>query len=280
MPLSFDPRADEPSLRAEAWKPSGIVALLTDFGSHDPYVGTLKGVILSRFPAAILVDLAHGVPRQDITTGAFFLSRSLDYFPPGSVFVAVVDPGVGTSRRLLVARDQGRAFLAPDNGLLAPALSKEAIVLELCAERFALPGASRTFHGRDILAPAAAAIASGDSPESAGRPLSTPIVALAIPRARKIAEDRVDAEVLFADRFGNLVLSAVESDLAGGPARWRIEAGGREIALCGTYAEVRSGDALGLVDSFGSIEIAVRDGNAAAELGLGRGSRLTLRKRT
>src|SRR5690606_20793974 len=119
----------------------------TDFGLADDYVGVLKGALLARAPRASIIDLSHGVPPQAVRVGAWFLARSCAYFPAGTVHVAVVDPGVGSTRRILAALDGERAFLAPDNGLLAPVLSETAVVVALDAERFALPGASRTFHG-------------------------------------------------------------------------------------------------------------------------------------
>jgi hypothetical protein len=129
-----DPSSDD----MNTWKPSGVVTLLTDFGSEDPYVGMMKGVLLSAAPGLAIVDLTHGVPPQCLRVGAWFLAHAFGYFPAGTVHVAVVDPGVGSSRRLLVAEDRGHAFLAPDNGLLGPVLSSEARVFELDAARFAL----------------------------------------------------------------------------------------------------------------------------------------------
>lgn len=252
----------------EAWKPSGIVTLLTDFGTDDPYVGMMKGVILSGAPSARVVDLSHGVPPQNVRVGAWFLAHGSAYFPAGTVHVAVVDPGVGSGRRLLVAEDRGHAFLAPDNGLLGPVLSASARVFELDPARHARSGASRTFHGRDILAPAAAAIARGLSPEECG---SGPVVAepgVVFPRPREVAPGRIECEVLLADRYGNVILSARPHDLAGGVEGWIVEAAGRTIPLRGAYAEAAPGELLALVDSYGALEIAVREGSAAARLGL------------
>src|SRR5690349_311195 len=260
-------RAPKPS----GWKPSGIVTLLTDFGNEDPYVGMMKGVILSHGPELSLVDLTHGVPPQNVRVGAWFLAHAIAFFPVGTVHLAVVDPGVGSGRRLLVAEDQGHAFLAPDNGLLGPVLSKEARVHELDPERYARPGGSRTFHGRDILAPAAAAVALGLAPGKCGSGETEPEVALAFPRPREIAPGRIECEVLLADRYGNLILSARPSDLGGRreiDGGWVAEAAGRTIPVRGVYAEAAPGELLALVDSYGALEIAVREGSAAARLGL------------
>jgi hypothetical protein len=257
------------------WAPSGVVTLTSDFGLSEPYVGILKGVLLARAPEARIVDLSHGVPPQDVATASFFLAHSARWFPAGSVHVAVVDPGVGSARSILVAEDGGQAFLAPDNGLLGPVLSDRARVWRLDVERFALPGTGRTFHGRDVFAPAAAALVRGLAPAHCARGPVLELARAALPRAR-LGERGGEAEVLFADRYGNLVLSARAEDLAGDPREWRAEARGAAIPLRGTYAEASPGELLLVVDSFGALEIAVRDGDARARLGLARGDRVAL----
>jgi len=261
------------------WKPSGLITLLTDFGTADPYVGMMKGAILSQQPRAAIVDLCHGVPPQDVRVGAWFLRHSLAYFPEGTVHVVVVDPGVGSGRRLLVAQDRGVAFLAPDNGLLGPVLSPEARVYELDSARFARAGASRTFHGRDILAPAAAAIAGGLEPARAGAGPVEPLGGVELPRPRSREDGGLEADVVLADRYGNLVLSAAAGDLGGGAEGWVIEVGERTIPLRGTYSEAASGELLAVIDSYGAIEVAVRDGSAAARLALRPGATVVLRRR-
>jgi len=253
--------------------------LLTDFGNEDPYVGMMKGVLLSKGPKLRLVDLTHGVPPQNVRVGAWFLAHAIAFFPAGTVHLAVVDPGVGSGRRLLVAEDRGHAFLAPDNGLLGPVLSGKARVYELDPERYARPGGSRTFHGRDILAPAAAAVALGLAPAKCGSAETEPEVALAFPRPREVAPGRIECEVLLADRYGNLILSARPEDLggrAGMPGSWVAEAAGRTIPVRSVYAEAAPGELLALVDSYGALEIAVREGSAAARLGLRIGDTVVL----
>jgi S-adenosylmethionine hydrolase len=258
------------------WRPSGVVTLTTDFGLVDPYVGIMHGVLLSRGVTRV-VDLTHGVPAQDVRTAAFHLAHSWRWFPAGTVHVAVVDPGVGSSRRILAALAGGHAFLAPDNGLLEAVLAAAgpAEVFALDVPRFALEGASRTFHGRDVFSPAAAALAGGLSPAEAGAPAGRlEGLALAAPvRSRgESGTETVAGEVLFTDRFGNLVTN-VPAALVGGPLeRWRAHLGGRAVPLAGTYAEVPPGRPLALVDSFGFWEVAVRDGSAARELGLAAGA--------
>jgi S-adenosylmethionine hydrolase len=253
------------------------VTLTTDFGRSDPYVGVVHGVILGRAPRARIVDLCHEIPPQDVPRAAYFLAHSQAYFPSGTVHVAVVDPGVGSNRRILVAEDRGSAYLAPDNTLLEHVLSSAARVRALDVERFALPNKSRTFHGRDVFAPAAAAIADGLDPLAAGVGDEFALESRGTPRA-SIGPDRGEAEVLFADHFGNLVLSARGADLTPTPADWIVEVAGLEIAIRGTYADAPEGALLGLIDSFGAVEIALRGGDAAAQLGLGSGDRVTLRR--
>jgi S-adenosylmethionine hydrolase len=256
------------------FRPCGVVALLSDFGAQDPYVGVLKGVLLSRAPRAVLVDLTHEVPPQDVRRGAWFLMHSRAHFPAGTVFLAVVDPGVGSARALLLALDGGQAFLGPDNGLLAPALSDGAQLFELHPRP-----AGATFHGRDLLAPAAGELVAGEQPEALGRPSTRPPVELGFPRVERRGDGALQAEVLFADRYGNLVLSAGEADLPGGRAQWAVELEGRSLPFSRTYSDVRPGEPLALVDSYAALEIAVRDGSAAERLGLRPGAKLILRRR-
>jgi S-adenosylmethionine hydrolase len=196
------------------------------------------------------------------------------------VHVAVVDPGVGSARPILCAEHEGHAFLAPDNGLLGPLLGppsdSRASVRALELERFSLPQRSRTFHGRDVFAPAAARLACGLPPEGCG-PLVPSWRSFAFPSARVLEPGLLEVEVLIADRYGNLVTNAHRADLAPDPAQWHAQLGTRLVPVVGTYAEVAPGDALCLIDSYDLLEIAVRDGDAGAELGLGAGAVLRLR---
>lgn len=260
------------------WRPCGVVSLLTDFGLEDAYVGVMKGVVLSRAPAAKIVDLTHGVPAQDILVAAWHLARSREYFPAGTVHVAVVDPGVGSARRILVAHDRGQAFLAPDNGLLGPVLGGEAAVYALDVARFALPGASRTFHGRDVFAVAAAALAEGLAPEETGAPAGEWRRA-ALPEPTRAEDGSFEVPILYADRFGNLVTTLCGEALEGGPSGWQVEAAGRVLPIAGTYADVLSGEPLALVGSAGTLEVSVREGDASRALGLAAGDRVIVRRR-
>jgi S-adenosylmethionine hydrolase len=263
------------------WKPSGVVTLTTDFGLRDPYVGMMKGVILSATPHARIVDVTHGVPPQDVRAGAFFLGASWRYFPGGTVHLAVVDPGVGSSRRLLVARHGGHCFLAPDNGLLPAALPDDARFLALETALFGLPIVSHTFHGRDLLAPAAAAIARGVGPELAGPFRVDDPVRIPPAEVEQSADHRrAVARVVVVDHYGNVVLGVTARDLKGPLSTWFVVHAGRTIGFADTYALVDPGKALLLVDSYGAIELAVRDGDAARELGLAPGDRVTLERRS
>ena len=269
----------------DAWRANGIVTLITDFGTSDPYVGMMKGVVLARHETARLVDITHDVPAQDVRLAAWFLKHASACFAEGTVHVAVVDPGVGSDRRLLVASDRGHAFLAPDNGLLAPVLTRDAEVYELDSGRFARADCSRTFHGRDILAPAAAVIAAGLAPRACGLARVDDWTKVHLPEPRRRSASLVEGEVLHADRYGNLVLNLRPEDLGsasmatGDLARWEIIAGRRAIAIRGHYAEARAGELVALVDSYGQLEIAVRDGSAADVLRLRAGAVVEARRR-
>ena len=176
-------------------RPSGIVSLLTDYGSRDPYVGIVRGMVLRHHPKAVLVDLGHEVPAQDIAAGAFWLLAAVGRFPAGTVHVAVVDPGVGTARRCLAVAAHEAYWLGPDNGLLSHVLEGDpaAEVRELDLEHLSLKPSSRTFHGRDVFAPAAAHLAAGMAIEALG-PRRDGLLPLSLPRATPTA-DGVRGEV-------------------------------------------------------------------------------------
>lgn len=262
-------------MSAESFEACGIVTLLTDFGLVDPFVGVMKGVMLSAEPRLELIDLTHGVPPQAIAVGAWHLQQSWARFPKGTVHLVVVDPGVGSERRVLLAQQAGHLFLAPDNGVLDPTLEEGARVRVLDVERFALPGASRTFHGRDIFAPAAAALAAGSPWEEAGSETED-WVPLVLPAPEFGADGVIRAEVLYADRFGNLV-SMVELGALAASSSWVVEVGEARMPLVGTYADVGVGELLAVVGSAGTVEVSLRDGDAAARLGVGAGAEIILR---
>lgn len=239
-----------------------MITLLTDFGTADSYVAEMKGVLLTYAPKATLVDITHQVPPGDVRAAQYILSRTWMFFPEGTIYVAVVDAGVGTDRRVLGATRFGRYFLAPDNGLLS-FLSLNAKFISIPV----LPEAAPTFHGRDVFAPAAAVLSNGGSFESLGTAITDPHCApLPIPR---IDGDAVVGEVLYVDRFGTLISNISPSALQPGSS---IRVGVDVGPLRRTFADVASGAVVAFTGSGGTVEIAVRDGSAAEQLGVGVGA--------
>lgn len=259
-----------------------VVALLTDFGVRDHYAGTMKGVILGICPEATLVDISHDVPPHDLRTASLELAASYRYFPSGTVFLVVVDPGVGSSRRPLAAEAGEYRFVAPDNGVLT-AVFKETPprrVVELTERRYARPTVSRTFEGRDRFAPAAAWLAKGVEVRALGRAL-TDYEVLEIPDPEVTAE-RIRGAVLRVDRFGNLITNIDRrsfdrlSRLGG---RLNIRVGGTDVRrLVTTYAEVPPGEAAGLFGSSDHLEIAANSASAEKLLGAGRDVEVTINR--
>ncbi len=240
--------------------PRGPVVFLTDFGTRDHYVGVMKGVILSRVPEARLVDLTHEIPPQDVREAAYELFVSYRYFPAGAVFLAVVDPGVGTERRALVMRAGEWFFVGPDNGLFTLVLHQEDFreIRAIDPERFLLPGASTTFHGRDLFAPVVAELLRGLPLREFGPEVKDP-VELSFPEPEPIPGG-LRVPVLKADRFGNLILYFSAEKLRG--RRFRVVVEGKRLPFVRTYAGVPEGEALVLVGSDGLLEVAVNRGSA------------------
>lgn len=240
-----------------------IITLLTDFGTADSYVAEMKGVLSTYAPHATLVDITHEVSPGDVRAAQYVLSRIWMFFPEGTIYVAVVDAGVGTDRRVIGATRFGRYFLAPDNGLLS-FLSLNATFISIPV----LPEAAPTFHGRDVFAPAAGVLAKGGSLESLGTPITDPIyVPLPIPTTDG---DAVVGEVIYVDRFGTLITNISPSALKPGASIrvGEVDAG----PLRRTFADVASGELVAFTGSGGTVEIAVRDGSAMRTLGLSVGA--------
>jgi hypothetical protein len=260
-----------------------LVSLLTDFGTHDTYVGQVKAVLVGLCPRARLVDLTHEVPPQDVRLGALMLLDALQAFPPGAVHLAVVDPGVGMDRRAVALLAPTASFVGPDNGLLWPAFERacgadcRALGRAYRLQNPALmrPSPSATFHGRDVFAPAAAHLALGGRPALLGPALPLgELVRLALPAARSVPGG-LAGEVLAVDRFGNCLSSILAEDLAGLGARelLRVRLPGRApLPLATTYGEAPPGAPLALLGGSGRLEIAVRNGSAAASLALAPGA--------
>lgn len=261
-----------------------VVALLTDFGLTDHYVGSMKAVILSHAPRASFVDLTHNVPPQDIRTAAFQLRASYRFHPAGALFLCVVDPGVGSERKLIYAEAGGWRFLAPDNGLLSWTFAETPPkrMLDISGSRGADP-VSRTFHGRDILAPAAGRILKGEDPDNLGTPLSS-IVTMPFPEVNKVG-GLWRGEVLAIDAYGNLITNLKASEI--GPLARHSKVWfdlptrpGAVRGLSPSYAAVDEGRLLAIEGSSGFVEIAVRNGSAAAVTGLRAGDSVAANFRT
>jgi len=258
-------------LSASLFTPGGPVVLLTDFGLADPYVGVMHGVLANLAPAARVIDLTHGVPAQNVEIAARFLKASRHYFPRGSIFVAVVDPTVGTARAVIAACDEGQLFLAPDNGLVWPALGPEASLRSVEHTRFALAKVSSTFHGRDVFSPLAARLATGELRfEQLGSPAQR-CARLELAAPQRVARG-LRGVVQFADRFGNLITNVEPAHLEGELRAWRARLAGRALEWVTTYADARAGAPSILVNSYGLVEIAVAGDSAEHVLGVGAGA--------
>lgn len=252
-----------------------VVALLTDFGARDHYVGTMKGVMLGICPDARFVDITHEVPAHDIGAAARQLDASYRYFPAGTIFLVVVDPGVGTRRRGLAAEAGAWWFVAPDNGVLSLVLDAhpDARLVELTSAAHRRDPVSRTFEGRDRFAPAAAWLARGEPMAALGPPLAHP-VRLAFGGAL-VAGRRVRGAVVVEDRFGNLVTDLTRADLArvagSGRVAVRLEGWPEAMRVVETYAEIAEGEVAAVVGSGDTLELAAGRASAAARTGAGPG---------
>ncbi len=256
-----------------------IVALVTDFGSRDHYVGTMKGVVLGLCPDATVVDITNDIPPHDVRTAALELAASYKYFPSGTIFLVVVDPGVGSTRRGLVAEAGDYRFVAPDNGVLSGVFRdhKPKRVVELSERRYARPTVSKTFEGRDRFAPAAGWLARGTEPTAMGRPVSNWQV-LELPEPRQ-EEESLEGEVVHVDRFGNLV-SNIDRRIFEHfrqDAHIEIAIDGQSVdRLVATYAEAPAGTVCALFGSSEHLELAVNGGSAADLLHVGRGAAIRI----
>jgi S-adenosylmethionine hydrolase len=261
------------------------IAILTDFGYRDHYVGAMKGVIASIAPGAPLIDITHGVPPQSIAAGAIALAQTWRLFPPRTVFLVVVDPGVGTARLPVAVQTRaGARFVGPDNGVLSLALEEAgpSRAVELRAPRYRLARVSATFHGRDIFAPAAAHLWRGVKLESLGPPVREGLTHLELAEPREGVEE-LRGEVLYVDGFGNLVSNIARDALARFEARFpamrlSVRIGtGAPIEILQAYGDARNGVPLATFGSFELLEIAVREGSAARHFAAGPGAMVTVR---
>jgi S-adenosyl-L-methionine hydrolase (adenosine-forming) len=261
-----------------------VIALLTDFGTRDHYAGTMKGVALGICPDATLVDITHDVPPHDVLTGALELAASYRYFPAGTIFLVVVDPGVGSSRRGIAVEAGEYRFVAPDNGVLTAVLDEVAPkrIVELTERRYARATVSRTFEGRDRFAPAAAWLAKGIELSALGRSAGA-VQRLELPKP-SVVDDHVVGEVLRVDRFGNLITNIdrktfdrVATDDRGS---LEIQVGSHQVGrVVSTYADATEGELCALFGSSEHLEIAANGSNAATLLQLGRGAPVHIGRR-
>lgn len=274
-----------------------IVTLTTDFGLADPYVGAMKGVILSIVPDAHLVDITHQIRPQEIRQTAFVLYAVWPFFPPSTVHLVVVDPGVGTRRRPIAAQTAHGLFVGPDNGVFSYVMAQEPVqgLVELDDPQYRLAQVSHTFHGRDVFAPAAAHLAAGVPLHRLGLAVCDPVTLA--PPALSVSSGQVRGEVIYIDHFGNAITSigrlswegdvlslqpAFAEDGSSGTdipaAQASVSAGRRELrGVRRTYGEVDAGEVLALVGSTGHLELAVREGSGAEALGLQPGDAVELR---
>jgi S-adenosylmethionine hydrolase len=254
-----------------------LVALLTDFGLRDHYAGAMKGAILSACPGAAIVDVTHEVPAHDVAAGALALEAAYRYFPEGTVFAAVVDPGVGSGRRPIAARAGRWLFVGPDNGLFTGVLEADpsARVRLIANPALVRVPTSAVFHGRDVFGPAAGRLAGGFPLDDVGPAVTDPVRLEQPPKTR--TEGGWSGAVVHVDRFGNLMTNVPGEWLAGG--QWVCELGGTAIrGPSGTYAAVEPGELVLLVSSGGKAEVAVRDGSATERLAARSGAPVTFKR--
>ena len=259
-----------------------IITLTTDYGTNDHLVAVLKGVILRINPDVQIVDITHGVTPFDLLDGATVIANAYPYFPPRTIHVVVVDPGVGTDRRPLIVSGQNQYFLAPDNGVLSGVYEKEQnfLVRHLTAEHYFLHPVSKTFHGRDVFAPVAGWLSKNWQPGSMGEEI-TDFKRFALPRPKE-ADGLLKGVVLKVDSFGNLITNFRGEDLPASSiekGEINLQVGSHAVSkLLPTFAHGNAGEAIAYVGSSGNLEIGVNKGSASKTLGLGRGTPVLLNK--
>jgi S-adenosyl-L-methionine hydrolase (adenosine-forming) len=260
-----------------------IVTLLTDFGTADYFVGALKGAVLSVNPHAQVVDITHDLAAHDVEAGAFTLAAAFEAFPPGTVHVAVVDPGVGSSRRALAAEAAGHLFVGPDNGLFGHVYerARDLRVFHLTDESYFRPAPSATFHGRDVFAPVAGALSRGVKPAQLGVEVRD-FVRLPLARPRRLPDGALEAAVIHVDRFGNLVTNLTPHDLPDEEGV-RLAVGAHEVRRFRRfYAEEHGepGAPFAIWGSAGFLEISVERASAARALDAHRGQKIRVRRKS
>ena len=258
-----------------------IVTLTTDFGTNDHFVGAVKGVILDIVPEAAIVDISHAVQAFDVLDGALTISQAYSYFPNGTVHMIVVDPGVGTARRPILASSDGYHFVAPDNGVLSMVYAREERmhVRHITADHYFRQPVSNTFHGRDVFAPVAAYLAKMVDSHKFGDEIED-YVRFAAPKPKPAGDNKLRGVVLKVDRFGNLITNVTPEDapaLFAPNAAFKIVVGSKEISeIRAAYAEGAPGEVFGVLGSMGYLEIVANRAAAAQLTGAGKGSEVSI----
>jgi hypothetical protein len=258
-----------------------IITLTTDFGTNDHFVGAVKGVILDIVPEAAIVDISHAIQAFDVLDGAIAISQTYSLFPTGTVHMVVVDPGVGTTRRPIIASSDGYHFVAPDNGVLSMVYAKEERihVRHVTSDHYFHQPVSNTFHARDVFAPVAAYLAKMVDSHKFGEEIED-YVKFAAPKPKPVAENKVRAVVLKVDRFGNLITNITSDDipaLFSGKAAFKITVGSKEITeIRNAYAEGAPGEVFGILGSMGYLEIVANRAPAAQLTGVGKGAEVSV----
>jgi len=260
--------------------PSKIITLTTDFGLKDPYVAEMKAVILGINPKATIVDISHQIEKFNIRMGAYVLAAAAQYFPKGTIHVAVIDPGVGTERRPIIIETNNGCFVGPDNGVLVLAAEKQGIrhVYEITNEKLMRSKISCTFHGRDIFAPAAAHLADGKLPKEFGPEIYNMLTTEFAKIIKK--RDKLIGEVIHIDDFGNIITNFGEKELKLMKVRDIVNVELKNLKMklkvCKTYAEVAPQKPLAIIGSHDFLEISVNQGNAADTFKIKTGDKITL----
>ena len=260
--------------------PNPLISLTTDYGTGDHLVGTLKGVILKIHPDVQIVDITHSVIPYDLLDGALAIAAAAKFFPPRTIHVVVVDPGVGTPRRPILVSADNQYFVGPDNGVFSLIYDRDpnAIVRHVTAEHYFLRPISATFHGRDIFAPVAAWLAKNSQPDSFGEPV-TEFARFALPKPKSGA-GALKGVILRADNFGNLMTNFTAEELPDGsrkPGAIQLTVGGKPVKrLVETFGQAEGNEPVALIGSSGFLEIAVNKGSAAKSLGAARGAEVIL----
>lgn len=260
------------------------ISLLTDFGLQDSYVGQMKGVIASINPAAIVIDVTHGIPPQQILQAAVTLSDAIDSFPPRTIHLVVVDPGVGSQRRAIAAEIGDHRFVCPDNGLLSVLLQRIPLQRAVCLDqpRWWRPAVSGTFHGRDLFAPVAAAWSLGHDLSEFGSPIVQPLQELTLPECRidrlDDASTVIEGQVVMVDHYGNLITNIPRGAIPADASQVTVQITIRQVSgFVHCYADRRSGECVALFGSSGRLELAIVNGSAANELQAGVGAVVVVR---